>query len=692
MICTQKYRQKLTNDFSMEWREEMIKKVRNPFQSMTEVQKKKNLMITKIAAVVLFAIFYMMLFISGLYKDADGVHKIRLIAPTLVFIVSSVLLFIKIEVPELWNNLAALCFSLFIIVENYVMLQVSQGYPWHGMKLVAMEMNLYIILAMFLVIYCITNSFKAGIIGVTWISVAFGLTNYYLCVFRGTGFLAVDLVNVETAVNVAGGYSYALDFYNYFHIIIAIAITFVTLKLKRNTLTPKWWRIIPVMMCVVILGRCYYAYFVTKEFNKTFKVKYYKPQETFAKIGMYTTFARSIKDLVVEAPEGYSVSKVEELTKKYPGTKQSTKTQDAPNIIMIMDEAFTDFVSFSDIDINKDNTPFYRSMKENTIKGQLYVSIFGGGTVATEFEALTTNSMGFIPNAITVYTTYINGPMTSLADNLKAQGYGGISAMHPYRANGYKRNKVYPYFGFEKFITEPDFAADTKRVGRYISDEADFDKIISEYENYKKSSDNPFFLFNVTMQNHSPFTNGNVTGDYKLEYNLDIPQANEYMNMIKHTDNAIKKLVEYFEKQDEKTIILFFGDHQPKLEDEFYEAVNSTSRLSEANKNLEMRNTQYFLWANYDIEEDDNLDISANYLSSLLLDTAGLGKTGYQQMASQIRKQVPILTRYGYIGADGVFYKNDDKASPYYELLQQYNYAQYNNVFDTKNRVEKFFE
>ncbi len=670
----------------------MSKKVKIPFKNMTEEQKKKALLITKIVAVALFALFYLTLFTGGLYKEEDGIHAKRLIIPTILLIVPSVLLFVNIKVSELVNNLAALSFSLFIIVENYVMLQISQGYPWHGMKLVAMEMNLYIILAMFLFIYCVTNSFKAGIIGVTWISVIFGLVNYYLITFRGTGFLAVDIVNVGTALNVAGGYSYALDFYNYLHVMVGIAITFVTLKLKKNTLTPNWWRIIPIMIALVVAGRCYYAYFRTTEFNKTFKVKYYKPQETFEKIGMYTTFARSIKDLFVEAPEGYSVSKVEELADKYKGSEATISIEDAPNIIVIMDEAFTDFASFADMDINKDNVTYYKSMKDNTIKGQLYVSIFGGGTVATEFEALTTNTMGFIPNAITVYTTYINGPMTSLADNLKAQGYGGITAMHPYKGNGYKRDKVYPFFGFENFITEEDFPADTERVGRYISDKADFERIIEEYEKHNENNDSPFFMFNVTMQNHSPFTNGNISGDYKLGYDLNIPQANEYMNMMKHTDDAVKMLVEYFEKQDEKTIILFFGDHQPKLEDDFYDAVNADSRLDDVHKNLEKRNTQYFLWANYDIEENDSLDISANYLSSLLLDTAGLAKSGYQQMASEIQKQVPILTRYGYIGADGNFYSNGDKTSPYYELLQQYNYAQYNNVFDTKNRVEEFFE
>ena len=104
----------------------------------------------------------------------------------------------------------------------------------------------------------------------------------------------------------------------------------------------------------------------------------------------------------------------------------------------------------------------------------MFVSVFAGGTASTEFEALTSNSMAYIPNGITAYTTYINSPMTSLASTLKAQGYGGIIAMHPYKGTGYKRNKVYPLLGFNKFLTMDDFAKDTETYGLHIYPSADF--------------------------------------------------------------------------------------------------------------------------------------------------------------------------------------------------------------------------
>ena len=67
------------------------------------------------------------------------------------------------------------------------------------------------------------------------------------------------------------------------------------------------------------------------------------------------------------------------------------------------------------------------------------------------------------------------------------------------------------------------------------------ERIISEYENYKKNNDKPFFMFNVTMQNHSPFDAAGVSKDIKLGYNINAPQAVQYLNMLRKSDDALKR-------------------------------------------------------------------------------------------------------------------------------------------------------
>ena len=674
----------------IEERTKEIKKKKNV--QMSDKQKKITLLTIKIITVCIFVGIYSLFFVQGLYREQEVTYWSRIIIPTILLIVPSVLLFIKIKIPEKINLIVSIIFSMFVIVGNFVMLQISQGYNYAGLGRKIDCLNLIIIATIFIIIYAVFNSFKVAIIGLNLITVIFGVANYFVVIFRGTGLLAVDILNIETAANVAGGYSYTLSYNIYLLIMSAMAVSLITVKLGKNILVTKRWRALSILLAVCMAAGCYGIFFKSTRFDKLLKVKYYKPQETFNKNGMYTTFVKSIKDLIVDAPVGYSIKNVKAFAEEYPGTEAKISEDKAPNIIMIMDEAFTDFASFTDLKINKDCMPFFHSLSENTIKGQMFVSIFGGGTAATEFEALTSNSMAFVPNGITAYSTYINDPMASLTTVLKSQNYGGLLAMHPFKGNGYKRNKVYPLLGFNRFITMDDFASDTGRVGLFISDVSDVERIISEYEDYKKDNSNPFYMFNVTMQNHSPFTAPGVSNDIKLEYDINAPEANQYMNLMKHTDDALKKLVQYFEKKDEPTIIVFFGDHQPKIEDAFYKEVKKGYKLDDVYKKLNKRNTQFVIWANYDIEEQSDVYISANYMTSLILDTAGLAKNGYQEFVSKVREKVPVITKYGYIGENGQFYDNDDKESPYYDILLQYNILEYNNLFDVKNRVDSFFE
>ena len=38
---------------------------------------------------------------------------------------------------------------------------------------------------------------------------------------------------------------------------------------------------------------------------------------------------------------------------------------------------------------------------------------------------------------------------------------------------------------------------------------------------------------------------------------------NQYLTLIHKTDQALENLIDYFSKVDDRTIIVFFGDHQP---------------------------------------------------------------------------------------------------------------------------------
>jgi len=167
------------------------------------------------------------------------------------------------------------------------------------------------------------------------------------------------------------------------------------------------------------------------------------------------------------------------------------------------------------------------------------------------------------------------------------------------------------------------------------------------------------------------------------------------LSLAKRSDESFKNLIAYLKDSDEPTIVVFFGDHMPPIEQKFYEEMyerRGTSLFSLNNlEDLQTKFTVPFrIWANYDIEEQDLGTISANYLSSILLNTANLEMSDYNKFLLKLREQIPAMNVNGYIGADGNYYKYDEE-SPYSEDIKEYEKYQYNNLFDKSNKDEEKF-
>lgn len=652
-------------------------------------QRDKKQLIADVILWIIMCIIYIAFWKQNLMYLRHRFIPSRIVIITFLFIVGSIGILIKDKIPQKYNTIASFLFVILSVPYNFVMLEYTSHHRIWDFSINKIMANLIIISILVLIIFAITNSFKASIIGINIISVVFGLVYYYVIKFRGTAVLAVDIFSATTAANVAGNYNYRMSYRCYLFVILTYVLSIYVLKLDRHNLFKGKKRLISVGIAILAVVCGFSLFIQSSRFDDSLKIKMFKPQESYRKYGDYLTFTHSIRYIKGHKPEGYSEDKVEQISAQYPGIEGNGKK---PNIIMIMNEALADFSSISDIETNEDYMPFIHGLTENTVKGDLFVSIFGGGTSKTEYEALTSNSMAFMPKGSTPYVTYINRKTSSLATTLRAQGYGGMVAMHPYKGSAYKRNKVYPLLGFDKFYDLPEFN-NAKVIRNHVSDEGNFDKIIEVYEQNRKKDKKPFFLFDVTMQNHSSYDRkwDNLSDDISTikDYGDDV---NIYLNLVKESDEAFKKLVEYFSNVDEPTMIIMFGDHQPKLNNHFYENVEKGFSLGDEYKMFEKYNTPFVIWANYDIEEQTDVKISANYMGTMVDELAGNSMSGYQQMVNEIRKDIPIITAGGYIGADGKYYHTFDKSSPYYDKIMDYCYSEYNNVFDKKHLVDEFFK
>ena len=365
------------------------------------------------------------------------------------------------------------------------------------------------------------------------------------------------------------------------------------------------------------------------------------------------------------------------------------------NIICIMNESFSDLSVAGDFTTNIDYMPFWHSLSENVIRGSLCVPVFGSMTSNTEAEFLTGDSMALLPFNSNAYQFNIKPGALSMVSTLKAQGYRAV-AMHPYPAENWNRKRVYENFGFDEFYDIEYYELD-EQLRNYVSDASDFARLIEQVEN-KESPDEKLFLFNVTMQNHggymTDFDNFEqevyLTGDLAGKY----PEAEQYLSLVKKTDEAFEGLINYFKDYDEPTMIVMFGDHQPSVENDFYDDISGMSSYDVPTKDrLMWYQTPFVIWTNYEQSSENMGKLSCLYLSSYVLKAAGLELTPYNKYLLKLSEDVPIIHPLGCYDRENNFYTWTEAISPlcpYGVSILNYEYLAYNHSLDSRKYTAAF--
>ena len=514
---------------------------------------------------------------------------------------------------------------------------------------------------------------------------AIGNADHYVLCFRGRSIFPSDFLTLQTAANVAGSYDYTPDLLQAaaYLILLVYLLALGMVPPQETARRPRLWITLPVAAAA-----CGYVFlFFSTSFLSDLEVE--PDLWTTRGNGFLLNFTVSLRYSQVEEPEGYSVEGVEALAEETEAEPVGEGTVPT-NIIVIMNEAFSDF-SVLNVETNEDSMPFYHGLTENAIKGYVYSSVFGGTTANSEYEFLTGNTMAFLPAGTVPYHMFVQDGDPALPHQLAALGYDTM-AIHPYYASGWNRVAVYDAFGFEDTRFLSDFTHQDK-VRTYVSDRADYAEVLDILD----AAENPLFLFNVTMQNHSAYnlawTNLEktvwLTGDLMGRH----PWADQYLSCIRESDAALEELISALSEVEEPTLLLLFGDHQPQLNTSFYEdALGKSLDALTAEEEQTRHMTPFLIWANYDIPEAEGLELSINYLSSLLLETANLPLTGYQQFLSQLQETVPVINAVGYRESDGSFTaKVSGLSQEGQEAVLEYQQLQYNELFDRENRLDSFF-
>lgn len=574
----------------------------------------------------------------------------------------------------------------------------NETYSFRGQHLSLLLFNFLLIGILELIFIVITNRVRLGTDIWAFICVMFNIVNHFVYEFRGTPAMASDIATVGTALEVADGYKIQFNFYT----TVALVMLFDFIMLGRVIKCEPVFKKVSHRLCgiavMAIVSVTGFSQLVMTDMvsNRGLYLSLFNPMRSYQQYGSIACFTRSIKLSVPEKPNGYSLKKVEEITSKYTSdTVDPNKKR--PNVIAVINEAFSDPQVLGDIETNEDYMPFIHDLMKNgnCVSGTTYASIVGGQTANTEYEFLTGNSMAFLPKGTVAFQLYLRHAMPSLVTELKSEGYTGNSATHLQKARNYNRDKAYPLLGFDKFYDYTNMIVPFVKMRNNATDQCTYDNITHDYEQQRKLTDAPYFGYTMTIQNYSsydvPFDNFD---DKRIVVeNADATDLGYYLSLIKYSDEMFENLINYYKNTDEPTVILLTGDHQPRIHDESMDSItNGEWRNWNDEEMMRRYEVPFLIWANYDIDKKTVEKTSMNYLQTILMETIDGELTGFQKFQQDLQKEIPVLTSNGYWGADGKFYSVDDKNSPYYDLIQEYAMLQYNDMTDYKNRVEDFFE
>lgn len=529
-------------------------------------------------------------------------------------------------------------------------------------------------LALWLLLFCLLWGLLgrpglAGGVCVT-VSVLLALLNLALLQFRGTALQWQDIGSWRAALNVAGGYRLALS-----HKIAVLAALWLWALAALHWAgglcagAPRSAGFRAAMgLGAAAAGVLLWVSPLIPASGVT--SSYISTQNAF----VANLFLQS-RDLPLKKPKDYEARL---LRLEQYSSDASKKVSQTPDIVVIMNESFADLRCYG----AQIAPEIYRDWDEilaRSAHGTAYSSVFGGNTPNAEYEFLTGDSLLFYTGTPIPYETAIRQEVPALPGLLAQLGSGTV-AMHPNEGIVWSRERVYPKLGFERSVFLPEYE-NTDQIRRYVSDQANYAQVFRVLE----EGTGPQFLFNVTIQNHGSYEEEDfVNLNALLDSRTNCSQTRQYLTLVKESGKALKEFLQQLEQRPRKTYVVFFGDHQPWVDEAFYSQYESGP---DAQEHLRYQ-VPYFIWCNQSQEETQLPACGLNDLQLYLAQVAGLPLTGYQKLLAQVAQRYPVVCAQGVRAADGSWL--DEKQIAEDDLLNLYRTAVYAHINEPE-RLENFW-
>ena len=373
---------------------------------------------------------------------------------------------------------------------------------------------------------------------------------------------------------------------------------------------------------------------VWPEINQWFETNRY-----ISRGGIYP-FIHSIPDALPTPPEGYDESEAHQALSSYPS--DDIPDSEKVSIVVTQLEAFADLSTATDRITGPDPFAEFHALQAESYHGTLMPNVFAGGTIDTERCVLTGFSL----------LEEFRRPSWSYARYFADQGYAVEGAHAGYEAF-YNRINVNDNLGISdyRFIEGyyENLLEGIPMDNVFLPDVTDH--VLAAMEH------GPVFSFNVTYQNHGPYSN-----NYAFFPEPYVPQedlsdsdwfiANNYLWGLQDTARQMQVMVDRFRSIDEPVILVFFGDHKPWLGEQSvtYDALGIDIRSSSDESFRNYYATEYLFWANDAAKAvlgtelvGQGPEISPCFLMNVLFDQCGWEGPGYMKLTDEVMAHHPIL-------------------------------------------------
>lgn len=528
-----------------------------------------------------------------------------------------------------------------------------------------------IVFIVFTWFWLLTRSITFSSCILLFLAIIFGVATQQKMVYRGEPLYPSDIHFLKD-------FTFLLEMVD-IGVVIGIGFLFVFLigslilffkKRQKSTMT-RPMKVVRWFSFVLVTLLLFYVYQFNQPGNKVRAIFNdhlqwipYSQERNYTENGVVSGILYNLKAPAVNRPEDYSKEKIQELYNKYAqeaeminATRESNL--DEYNIIFIMNETFSDPMRIDGVSISEDPMPLYREWEQDHKSGQSFSQGYGGGTANIEFEALT--GVSIEPLASNITTPFIQlsnqlKTMPTITDHVQAAGHH-LTAIHPYNTTMYKRLENYELLKFDSFIFQDDMTY-TDRIDEntFISDEAAYREVLDILTTTEEKD----FIHLVTMQNHKPFVHKYEDVEFEVTgapYNLEVAH---YSKGIQYSDQALDQLLQELDAFDEKTMVVFWGDHLPSF---------WGKELFDLNGHVRMHETPLLVYTNFSDDSRDIGTISPIYFITHVMEAVGEPVTPFVALLEKMQQELPAFEKGIYLERETGLKFEREELRPYTQLL-----------------------